>query len=115
MIIFGSKSVLLKSEQAETVACQCCGKLGSVTLNVYGKHFHIFWLPIFPIGKMGLSHCQRCQNILRVKEMSAELQGEYRALAKEASPKIWQFSGLLLIVLLFGPTLVNLLMALLQR
>ncbi len=112
MIIFGSKAVHLKSEQTDTVVCHSCGKRGSLSINIFGKHAHFFWIPFFPIGKTGVSQCQHCKNVLRLNEMPQALKDEYKALAKETGYKFWQYAGIIIFLLLFGPTLLYLITAL---
>ncbi|WP_430908539.1 zinc-ribbon domain-containing protein [Maribacter sp. 2-571] len=93
MIIYGSKAVHLKSKQSKTTTCPNCRTIGSVVLSVYRRHAHIFWIPLFPIGKKGVSQCQHCKNLLKINEMPEPIKREYNALKKETKGPIWQFTG----------------------
>ncbi|MCC5918621.1 MAG: hypothetical protein JJU02_14965 [Cryomorphaceae bacterium] len=97
MIIYGSKAVHLKSEQSKTSICPNCDTQGSLVLSVYRKHAHIFWTPLFPLGKKGMSHCQHCQEVVEAKKLQEPIKGEYEALKNEAKGPLWQFAGLALI------------------
>ncbi len=101
MIIYGTKEVHLKSKRLDMVMCESCTKRGDITLSVFGKHFHIFWIPLFPIMKKGYSECSHCKNVLKVKEMPDSIKNEYKEFKKEAKYKIWQFLGIILTVLHF--------------
>lgn len=102
MIIYGSKAVHIKSEQSKTSICPSCGTQGSLTLQVFRRHAHIFWIPLFPIGKKGISQCQHCKNVLETKEMSESIRREYNNLKNKAKGPIWQFSGLGIIAVLIA-------------
>lgn len=102
MIIYGSRAVHLKTKQSKTAICPSCGTQGSLVFSVYRKHAHIFWIPLFPIGKKGASQCQHCKNVLKSKEMPEPLRRESDNLKSEAKGPIWQFAGLGLIALLIA-------------
>ncbi|WP_299900212.1 zinc-ribbon domain-containing protein [uncultured Aquimarina sp.] len=99
MIIYGSKSVHLKSERSEISVCPNCGTQGSLVLSVYRRHAHIFWIPLFPIGKKGLSQCQHCKNVLYTKEMPLSIRKEYDLLKNKAKGPLWQFAGLGILII----------------
>ncbi len=107
MLIYGSKAVHLKSVQSKTATCQSCGTKGSIVLSVYRKHAHIFWIPLFPFVKKGVSQCQHCKNSLETKEMPDPLKREYDMLKSDSKGPIWQFSGLAIIVLLIAFGMYN--------
>ncbi|GAA0713863.1 hypothetical protein GCM10009430_06210 [Aquimarina litoralis] len=98
MIIYGSKSVHLKSERSEMSVCPNCGTQGSLVLSVYRRHAHIFWIPLFPIGKKGLSQCQHCKNVLYTKEMPTPIRKEFNILKNKAKGPLWQFVGLAILL-----------------
>ncbi|WP_299314284.1 zinc-ribbon domain-containing protein [uncultured Aquimarina sp.] len=108
MIIYGSKAVHIKSEQSKKSICISCGTQGSLTLSVFRRHAHIFWIPLFPIGKKGMSQCQHCKNVLKTKEMPEPIRKEYDILKNKAKGPIWQFTGLgILVVLIAWGSYVN--------
>lgn len=92
--------VHLKTEQSETAICPSCGTQGSLTINIFRKHAHIFWIPLFPFGKKGVSQCEHCNNILEMKEMPDSLKREFENLKNETKGPIWQFTGLGIIAIL---------------
>lgn len=100
LIYYGSRSVHLKSEVCNHYVCPNCSTKGSVTLSLYRKHAHIYWIPMFPIGKLRFTECSNCGQVLEGKEIPEELKETFEAMKAEAKGPIWQFSGLVVIALL---------------
>src|SRR5689334_13714031 len=100
MIIYGTKPVHLKTVQPSNVVCPHCGQTGTTMISAYSKHAHIFWIPLFPIGRVGVSQCQHCAQALNDAGMPHELKREYANLKAETRAPLWQFSGLGLIAVL---------------
>jgi len=99
MIIYGSKAVHLQSEQSQTATCPSCGTKGSLLLSVFRRHAHVFWIPMFPIGKIGGSQCLHCQNTLKPKAMPESIRREYDDLKRNAKGPLWQFVGLAIVAM----------------
>lgn len=100
MIIFGSNAKHLKSVQSPSETCPSCGTKGSLAFSVFSKHFHVFWIPIFPIGKKGYAQCLHCKHAMEVKEMSGSVKRGYDQVKSETRAPIWQFSGLGILAIL---------------
>ena len=77
MLIFGSRAVNLITLQSNNGICPSCGTVGSTVIGVYSKHVHIFWVPIFPIGKEGVSQCQHCKYTVNDDDMPEDIRREY--------------------------------------
>ncbi|UTW67552.1 zinc-ribbon domain-containing protein [bacterium SCSIO 12643] len=101
MIIYGTKPVNLLSKNSKNTTCPNCQTEGSITYHIYRKHAHIFWIPLFPLGKKGYSECSHCKNVLEPKEMPRNMQMELDIVKNEARGPIWQFAGLGIIAILF--------------
>ncbi len=101
MIIYGSRSVHLKSTQADKITCPNCQTENSLILSVFGKHAHVFWIPLFPIGKKGFSQCQHCKQVLETREMPEQIKTAYKILKKDSKYRVWQYSGLIAFLVLF--------------
>ncbi len=102
MVIFGSGSAHLKTGPARNATCENCKNQGTISFSLFRKHAHIFWIPVFPMGKTGTSQCSHCQQALKPKEMPEPLKMEYQNFKSDVKGPIWQFSGLILIVCLFA-------------
>ncbi len=103
--IFGIGSTNVRSEQLDMTVCPSCGKRGTIILNIFSRHFHFFWIPMFPIGRTGISQCLHCKNVLELKEMPDEFKEEFNSLLPISPIKLWQYSGLILLIVLFGQTI----------
>lgn len=105
MIIYGSRSKqLLKESLIEK--CPGCGTQNSIDMYVFQKYAHIFWLPFFPMGKTGVSQCDHCQQVLKLKQMPPDLKTAYENLKSTTKTPLWMFIGLALIAALITTGLV---------
>lgn len=94
MIIYGYRSTHLKSEQFSQITCPYCGEKGHITSSIYGRYYHIFWIPFCSIGKRDISKCDSCENVIGPLKMPEILHQEYKRLKREASIPIWHWFGL---------------------
>ena len=101
MIIYGTKSITLKSEILNSLECPNCKTKGSLVITVYRKHTHIFWVPIFPLRKRVISECKSCSQVLEEKEMPDKLKKECDNVKLVTKGPIWQLSGLVILLMLF--------------
>ena len=100
MIIYGTRAAHIKTKELPNVVCKDCGTKGSIRMSLFRRHAHVFWIPLFPLNKIGVSECQHCKSTLRPKEMPEALNREYDNLKMENKGPLWQFSGLFLIAIL---------------
>lgn len=100
MIIYGSKAVHLQSFKLNKEVCKKCDSTGTLTLSIYSKHAHVFWIPLLPFAKLGITQCSNCKNTLTEKEMPQDLRNVYYAQLKTVRPPFWQYSGLAIIGIL---------------
>jgi hypothetical protein len=106
MIIYGSKSKLL-AQQSLSEKCPSCGTQNSVAMHVFQRYAHVFWIPFFPTGKLGVSQCGHCKKTLRTKEMSPALKAEYENLQAQAKTPVWTFIGVALLAVLIVSIIVD--------
>ena len=99
MIIYGSKAKELAKEFIPD-KCLHCGTQNSIDLHVFQKYAHIFWIPFFPLSKTGVSQCDHCKQVLKLKEMPESLRTTYENLKARTKTPVWMFSGIALIALL---------------
>jgi cell division protein FtsL len=106
MIVYGIQSSLRKTEViAEN--CPNCNTSGSLQMNVFQRYVHIFWIPVVPIGKTGVSQCLHCRQILKLKEMPALVRLGYDNLKTHTGVPIWTFAGLAIIALLIAGEIIS--------
>ncbi|MFD2287104.1 zinc-ribbon domain-containing protein [Pedobacter petrophilus] len=101
MIIFGTRGKYLK-QQSDAFDCTNCGSLNTVRMSFIQRYFHIFWIPIFPTSKTGISQCSNCKQALYLNEMPQALKMTYNESKKTAKTPLKYFIGLLLIALFFA-------------
>lgn len=99
MIVYGTRAKVLATEQVVD-ACPNCNSRNTVHISVLQKWAHIFWIPIFPIGKTGVSQCTNCKQVLKLKEMPAGLRLSYDNIKAQTKTPVWTFAGLVLIAAL---------------
>ncbi len=97
MIVYGRRATALKT-QVLFEPCPNCRTTNSVQITVYQRYAHIFWIPMFPIGKTGVSVCANCRQVLKLADMTPDLHLAYDHIKSSTRIPIWHFSGLALIV-----------------
>ena len=99
MIIYGSRSKQLAKEII-IEKCPHCGTQNSIDMHVFQKYAHVFWIPMFPIGKQGVSQCDHCKQVLKNAEMTSSLKISYENLKATTKTPFWMYSGLILFCIL---------------
>lgn len=101
-IHFGTRLVTLKTAPSPGMICPQCSTKGSLVFMVFSRYWHIYWLPMFPIGRTGGCQCGQCGTQWLHKDMNRAMRVEYDSLRGLSVPRIWEFSGLLLAGVLAG-------------
>lgn len=104
MIIFGHRSSKLATE-ALTDPCPNCGK-AALELQVWQRYAHIFWIPAFPLKKIGITQCQHCLAAVENKNFSPQVAETYNSVKKQFKAPVWMYSFLALVVVLVGISVV---------
>ncbi len=99
MLIYGTGSKHLKTDIPKGTSCPLCKSEDSILMSVFSRHAHIFWIPLFPIGKTVGSQCQNCQEVLDKKNLPSQIKDKYTDLKKGTTIPIWQFAGLFIILI----------------
>ena len=107
MIIFGSGSTSVDETLSEQITCSNCSTKGSTYFQTTSRHFHIFWIPMFPIGKDSFTICEHCKLTLNSKEMPEDVKRKSAEIRRDTKAKLWQFSGLILIALMAIPLAIS--------
>ncbi|WP_057937970.1 zinc-ribbon domain-containing protein [Algoriphagus resistens] len=99
IFFYGTRSTHLKTAPLDDpqIQCQHCHTAGSMTMSVFGKYAHFFWIPLFSIGKTGGTQCNHCKQVLRKRELSPQLKTTYQELKSATKTPVWYFSGLILL------------------
>ena len=99
MIIYGTNSKQLAQEILATT-CPNCGSQDSIYMYVFQKYAHVFWIPFFPMKKIGISQCTRCSQVLKLEDMPSSLTSAYHVLKSKTRIPFWTFSGLVIMAVL---------------
>ena len=106
MIIYGVRSTQLAKEIISD-KCLSCGTQNSIEIYVFQKYAHVFWIPLFPVGKTVVSECKHCKQVLKQKEMPSFLISVYESLKTQTKTPVWTFAGLAIIAVLIVVGVVN--------
>jgi len=98
MIIYGSKAVHLGTDKPTSGTCPTCEATGTISLHVYRRHSHIFWIPLFPMEKLGRGHCENCNNEFKPKKLDEAHKQAYLKLKGASRGPLWQWSGLAIFI-----------------
>lgn len=100
MIIFGTRASNIGSIEVPSSSCDYCKQEGKQQVSVFGRYFHVFWIPVFPFGKSVFSECTHCKKTIRKKEFSPQLKTLYLQKSDETKRPIWHWAGSLIFVAL---------------
>lgn len=104
IFFFGTRSSTLLTEKLADTSCTYCKEQDTIFITVTSSYFHIFWIPIFPIGKKYYSHCVHCKQTLTSNQMPVTYKDGLAEISQKVKTPVWQFIGLMLIAIpvLFG-------------
>jgi hypothetical protein len=92
MILYGTKSTKLL---VEPIGNQCanCFTIHTMDLYIIQNYAHVFYIPMFPVGKTGISQCNHCRQVLKLKHMPESLKGTYEKVKKQTHAPMWTWAG----------------------
>lgn len=106
MIIFGTRTKFLNAVSTQHTCNHC--NTGKLNLVYTGSYFHIFWIPMFPLGKQGMTQCPHCKQTLTERELAPQSRTYLNNQKGSAKRPLTHFSGLILIgVLVLAVILIN--------
>lgn len=106
MIIYGARNKELAKAHL-TEKCPHCGTQNSIDMHVFQKYAHVFWIPFFPMKKLGISQCSHCKQALFPEQMPMSLKTIYGDLKAQSKTPIWTFTGLALVAVLIIAIFIN--------
>ena len=106
MIVFGTKSKGLSSESAVS-NCESCNQ-SQQHVHVFQKYFHIFWIPVLPLGKQAILECQHCKKVVLEKEMSTQQKNISQAKRSNVKTPHYMFIVPILFACFVGWTMYSL-------
>ncbi len=100
MIIFGLRATHIGSMQVSNTLCDYCENAGTTNISQFGRYFHVFWIPFFPLGRKTFGECTHCKRTLAKSEFSQNLKDSFQANKSQIKRPVWHWSGLILVALL---------------
>lgn len=102
MIFYGTRAKNIHNGQIKNVKCPNCENETSMTYSIFGKYAHVYWIPFFPIGRVGIIECNNCKRTYEINELPENIKVKYNREKEKSGAKtpIWFFSGLFIIATL---------------
>ncbi|MET4106169.1 zinc-ribbon domain-containing protein [Hymenobacter sp. UYP22] len=98
IFLFGTGTSRLLTFPLPTVACTYCGVQGKLSVTVFSRYFSVFWIPVFPIGKVSVTVCEHCKQTLTSKEPLPETYRlPVQTVQQQASTPLTNYALLLLL------------------
>lgn len=97
MIFYGVRASKIGAITAKNSTCEYCFDNEEHRISVFGKYFHIFWIPVFPVGKVATAECTKCLKTVEQKEFSKEIKDQYQSKIGEVKRPKTHWIGLMLI------------------
>lgn len=94
MIFFGRKATKIGELNISHAKCPHCENTDTQHVTVFGKYFHIYWIPFFPIGKEAVAECTHCMRTISQKEFPQNLKNRYEQSRDQIKRPVWHWAGL---------------------
>ena len=98
MIIFGLDKSFRDGEILDG-HCEECGRAELTAVRGF-RYFHLFWLPVIPLGSTHAVVCGHCQHTQIGKEIAPEQKAAAKVANGDVSRPIWHFIGPILVTAL---------------
>ncbi len=97
LLYTGHSSTRIGTEPIPDYICPYCSSSGTLELQIFSRHAHVYMLPLLAYAKIGMAHCNRCHNNFTLSENDTEIYSQYLKIKGKFWPKLWQFSGVFII------------------
>jgi hypothetical protein len=113
MIVIYGNDTTRRATHELNVTCPNCQSKGTTQVDVNVRFVHIFWIPIYPKGKIGFTRCRACNMQSDTDNMTLpyEFRKEFNKVSSGYKAPIWLYLGISMILLLFSSILLVGLMA----
>lgn len=98
MTLYGIKAVKLIVEPIEE-RCVHCDTVHTMDMHIFQKYISLMGIPVFPVGKTGISFCNHCKQITRRKDMRGSLKKVFEKVRSHAHIPFWTWVGTVLAML----------------
>ncbi len=96
-MILGRRSTKIFEVYINNTECQYCGNMGVQQVSVFGKYFHAYWIPLFPIGRKIVSECGLCKKTILQNAFSQRFNDQIELRKDQIKTPLWHWSGLVIL------------------
>lgn len=102
MIFYGARSSSIQNGVIKNVDCPHCQANVDMSYSIFGRYVHIYWIPLFPIGKQQILECKTCKASYELKNLPESIKQKFYAEQKlnPAKTPITHFSLLIIVGIL---------------
>lgn len=104
-IIYGARSTMLASFPSSGTECQNCHERNTSIISIYQKYAHIFWIPLFPLGKAIYLTCNACKQNFIAKEIPENIRNSPEQKDKIRTPWYYFIGSALILGLIIAVTI----------
>lgn len=97
MVIYGYNSKNINSVELPNERPESCGDSG-VTIVLQARYVHIFWVPVFSIGRHTVAVCHENGNELKKKHYTKRMKEEIDLMKDMSKVPIYHFAGLAIVL-----------------
>jgi len=98
MIIYGYRASKIGELDVDGTTCSFCGQEEPQHVSIFGKYAHIFWIPLFPMGKKAIAECTHCKRTYEKSDFSSELRTKFLNQKKNIKRPLWHWFGLIAVI-----------------
>lgn len=101
LVLWGWRGKVIPGKMLSNQRCEHCGS-GSLRAHTVVNYVHIFWIPLFPVGRYLATECNHCQAVQKGKEIPDAIKQEARRQQALAPFPRYLFAGTAAVAVLAG-------------
>ncbi|NOY47616.1 MAG: hypothetical protein GXO84_05380, partial [Chlorobi bacterium] len=70
-----------------------------MTYSLFGEYAHIYWIPLFPLGRKNIVECNSCKRVFKIIELPESIKQKVRRERENAKTPLWYYSGLVIFII----------------
>lgn len=99
MVIYGTNGALISTYFLPDAGCPACAVPDKLSVSLFGRYAHVYWIPLFPYSKPTVMQCGHCQRAWAGKDIPTALHPTILALKKQTRTPLWHWSGVGLVAI----------------
>jgi len=102
IFFYGTKSTVIKNGVLRNITCPHCDANTGMNYSVFGKYVHLYWIPIFSVGKQKILECNSCKSTYELKNLPESIKEKFKKEQEQnpAKTPILHFTLLIIIGLI---------------